>query len=44
MVLDAWRAGRERQTLLRALGFRALSDDPFEPDAYAPVLSAIAST
>lgn len=43
-VLGAWTSGAEQQALLRALLFRAFSDEPFEPDAYESVLNVIAST
>lgn len=44
VVLDAWTGRAEHQALLRALLFRAFSDEPFEADAYESVLNVIAST
>ena len=43
-VVESWESAPEREALLRALLFRAFSDRPFEPAAYASLLAAIAST
>ncbi|WP_323793215.1 hypothetical protein [Nocardioides sp.] len=43
-VVEPRQSGPERQALLRALIFRALSDEQLDPEAYAPLLSVIAST
>jgi hypothetical protein len=40
-LLGAWASGAEHQAILRALIFRALSDQPFSPEAYAATLDAL---
>lgn len=40
-VLSAWRTGRERQAMLRALLFRMLSDEPVQLESYRPALDVV---
>jgi uncharacterized protein (TIGR02569 family) len=40
-ALDGWRAGAERQAMLRAALFRVLSDRPCDVDRYAAVLARL---
>lgn len=40
-ALTPWRAGRERQAMLRALVFRMLSDRPLRAEAYHPALEVV---
>ncbi|WP_454296590.1 aminoglycoside phosphotransferase [Salana multivorans] len=40
-ALDAWRTGRERQAMLRALLFRMLSDEPSQLESYRPALDVV---
>jgi uncharacterized protein (TIGR02569 family) len=40
-ALEGWTRGRDRDSMLRAVVFRLLGDDPPDIDAYANVLSSI---